>query len=101
VGVFAPGTASDPTPTIVGVACSGRGSSTLAVNPIHSDVYVPMAQYPLDSASASTGQPGFMVFHDNTAFPPTPAHTQSVLSSYGTADFAVATHGRAMNVTAH
>lgn len=100
VGVFAPGTASNPTPTIVGVECSGRGASTIAVDPIHGNVFVPMAQYPLDPASAATGVPGFLVFHDPSPVPPTPAHTQSVLGSYGTADFAVAAQGRSMNVTA-
>ncbi len=98
VGVFAAGTASAPTPTFVGVQCSGRGSSTLAVDPIHGDVYVPMAQYPLDPQSAATGQPGFLVFHDSTPLPATPAHTQAMLGSNGTADFAL--QGRQMNATA-
>jgi hypothetical protein len=98
VGVFAAGTASSPAGTLVGAACSGRGSSTLAVDPIHGDIYVPMAQYPLDPASASTGQPGFLVFHDNTAPPASPAHTQSSLGSYGKADFVL--QGRTMNATA-
>jgi len=98
VGVFAPGTASDPTPTIIGAQCSGRGGSTLAVDPIHGNVFVPVAQYPLDPASNATGNPGFLVFHDSTPVPATPAHTQSVLGSYGTADFAL--QGRAINVTA-
>jgi hypothetical protein len=35
VGVFAAGTASAPTATLVGVACSGRSGTTLAVDPIN------------------------------------------------------------------
>jgi hypothetical protein len=98
VGVFAPGSASSPTATLVGTACAGRGASTLATDPLHNDIYVPMAQYPLDPASNATGQPGFMVFHDPSPVPATPAHTRSVLGSFGTADFTL--QGRAMNATA-
>jgi len=98
VGVFAAGTASAPAATLVGAACSGRGGSTLAVDPIHSNVFVPVAQYPLDPASATTGKPGIMVFHDAAATQATPPHTQASLGSYGMADFAV--QGRAMNATA-
>lgn len=98
VGVFAAGTASSPAGTIVGTACAGRGASTLAVDPIHANIYVPVAQYPLDPASAATGNPGFMVFHDSTAPPSSPAHTQSALGAYGQADFVLS--GRTMNATA-
>lgn len=98
VGVFAAGTASAPTATLVGAACSGRGGSTLAVDPIHGNVFVPVAQYPLDPASATTGQPGIMVFHDPATTQALPAHSQAVLGSNGTADFAV--QGRAMSATA-
>jgi hypothetical protein len=98
VGVFAAGTASAPMPKLIGTLCSGRGASTLAVDPIHSDVYVPMAQYPLDPASASTGQPGFLVFHDSTPNPPTPSHTSAALGSFGSASFDL--QGRTMNATA-
>lgn len=98
IGVFAAGTASAPAATLVGAACSGRGGSTLAVDPIHSNIFVPVAQYPLDPASATTGKPGIMVFHDPAATQATPAHSQAPLGSYGMADFAV--QGRAMNATA-
>ena len=98
VGVFAAGTASAPAPSQVGTACSGRSASTLAVDPIHGNVYVPMQQYPLDPKSASTGQAGFLVFHDSTPYPATPAHTQAVLGSNGTADFVL--QGRSMSATA-
>lgn len=98
VGVFAPATASAPMATLVGAACSGRGGSTLAVDPIHSNIFVPVAQYPLDPQSAATGQPGFLVFHDSSPMPATPAHSQAVLGPYGTADFAL--QGRNINATA-
>lgn len=98
IGVFAAGTPGDPTPTLVGAQCSGRSGSTLAVDPLHGNIYVPVAQYPLDPSSSTTGQPGFLVFHDSTAPQPTPPHTQSGLGSYGTADFAV--QGRSMVATA-
>ena len=39
-----------------------------------------------------------MVFHDPSPTQATPAHSQSPLGAYGTADFAV--QGRAMNVNA-
>jgi len=98
VGVFAAGTASAPTGTLVGAACAGRGGSTLAVDPIHSNVFVPVAQYPLDPASASTGQPGIMVFYDPAPHQTAPAHSQAPLGAYGAADFVV--QGRTMNATA-
>jgi hypothetical protein len=98
VGVFAAGAAAAPMATLVGAACSGRGGSTLAVDPIHNNVFVPVAQYPLDPGSNSTGQPGIMVFHDPAPTQAVPAHSQAPLGSYGTADFVV--QGRSMNVTA-
>jgi hypothetical protein len=99
VGVYTAGTPTAPTATLVGAQCSGRGGSTLAVDPIHNNIFVPVAQYPLDPSSADAGNPGIMVFHDPTAPPQTtPAHSQAPLGSYGTADFAV--QSRTMNVTA-
>ena len=82
----------------MGAACSGRGGSTLAVDPIHNDVFVPVAQYPLDPAGTSSGAAGIMVFHDPAPGPPTPTHSQTQLGNYGTADFLQ--QGRAMNATA-
>ena len=61
----------------------------LAVDPIHKNAFVPVAQYPLDPWSSSTGQPGIMVFYDPAPTQSTPAHSQALLSSYGTADFAL------------
>jgi hypothetical protein len=98
VGVFAAGTAGSPTGTMVGTACSGRGGSTIAVDPIHSNVFVPVAQFPPDSASASVNLPGIIVFHDPSPVQPTPAHSQTTLGSYGTADFVI--QGRTMTATA-
>ena len=98
LGVFAPGIDPGAKPTLVGAQCSGRGGSTLAVDPIHGNIFVPVAQYPLDPASNATGQPGIMVFHDSTPGPPTPVHTQAVLGSNGIVDFVL--QGRNMNVTA-
>jgi len=98
VGVWAAGTTSSPTPSLVGVACSGRGGSSIAVDPIHSDIFVPVAQYPLDPVSSTTGSPGIMVFHDSTPLQSVPAHSQAVLGTHGTADFLL--QGRTMNATA-
>jgi hypothetical protein len=98
VGVFAAGTVSSPKGTLVGVACSGRGGSTIAVDPVHSNIFVPVAQYPLDPVSNSTGNPGIMVFHDPTPGQSTPTKSQAPLGSHGTATFTL--QSRAMNVTA-
>jgi len=98
VGVFAAGTASAPTGTFVGAACSGRGGSTLAVDPIHNNVFVPVAQYPPDPASNATGAAGILVFHDPSPTQTTPAHSTATLGTYGTADFLL--QGRAMAATA-
>jgi hypothetical protein len=98
IGVFAAGTASNPAGTLVGATCGGRGGSNLVVDPIHSDIYVPVAQYPLDPNSNATGQPGFLVFHDPTPAPAPPMHTQSMLGAYGQADFTL--QGRTMTATA-
>src|SRR5207244_4525418 len=90
LGVYAAaGTAAAPTATLVGAMCAGRGGSTLAVDPIHHNVFMPVAQYPLDPATNSTGDPGIMVFHDPSPTQATPAHSQAPLGSYGTADFAL------------
>jgi hypothetical protein len=98
VGVFAAGTASAPTATLVGVACSGRSGTTLAVDPINREIFVPVAQYPLDPASSTTGNRGIMVFYDPAPTQAVPAHSQAVLGSHGTADFLL--QGRTMSATA-
>jgi hypothetical protein len=98
VGVYQAGTASAPAGTLVGSQCSGRGGSTLAVDPIHNNVYVPVAQYPADPSGPDTGQAGILVLNDPTPTQPTPAHSQSVMGTLGTVDFAV--QGRTMNVAA-
>jgi hypothetical protein len=98
VGVYQAGTASAPAATLVGAQCSGRGGSTLAVDPIHNNIYVPVAQYPSDPSGIDTGSAGILVLNDPTPTQPTPAHSQAVLGTLGTVDFAL--QGRAMNVAA-
>ena len=98
VGVFQAGTASAPTATLVGVQCSGRNGSNLALDPIHNNIYIPTRQYPADPAAPDTGQAGILVFNDPAPTQATPAHSQAVLGTMGTVDFAV--QGRAMNVNA-
>ena len=49
-----------------GVACTGRGNHIAGVDPITNDVYVPVAQFPADPNSTTTGTVGIVVFHDNT-----------------------------------
>ena len=98
VGVFVAGTASTPTGTLAGVTCSGRGGSTIAVDTIHNNIFVPVAQYPLDPFSNSTGKPGIMVFHDPAPVQATPVHSQAPLGGNGVADFAL--QGRTMYATA-
>jgi DNA-binding beta-propeller fold protein YncE len=98
VGVYQAGTASAPAGTLVGAQCSGRGGSTLAVDPIHNNVYIPVAQYPADPSGIDTGSAGILVLNDPTPTQPTPAHSQAVMGTMGTVDFAV--QGRAMNVAA-
>jgi hypothetical protein len=99
VGIFQAQSASSATKaTLVGGQCSGRNGSNLAVDTIHNNVYIPVRQYPLDPDSATTGQPGILIFHDPTPTQPTPARSQAVLGSFGTAAFTV--QGRSMNVNA-
>jgi hypothetical protein len=98
VGVFAAGTAASPAATLVGAACGGRGGSSLIVDAIHNNVYVPTIQYPLDPASATSGHAGVLVFHDPAPTPATPSHSQAQLGSYGLADFAA--QGRTVYATA-
>lgn len=97
LGVFQAGTGTAK-PSMVGAECSGRNGSNLAIDPIHSTIFVPTRQYPSDPANLDSGQAGMLIFHDPTPLPATPAHTTAPLGSYGTADFAV--KGRTMNVTA-
>jgi hypothetical protein len=98
VGVYQSGTVSSPAATLVGAQCSGRGGSTLAVDPIHNNVYIPVAQYPADPSGIDTGQVGMLVLNDPTPTQATPAHSQAMMGTLGTVDFAV--QGRAMSVTA-
>jgi hypothetical protein len=98
IGVFAAGTATSPAATLVGAACGGRGGASLIVDPVHNNIYVPVVQYPLDPASATTGQAGLLVFNDPAPTQATPAHSTAQLGSYGLADFAL--QGRTVTATA-
>jgi hypothetical protein len=81
VGVF---DAISGTAALDGVACTGRGNHVAGVDPINNVVYVPVAQYPADPASNTTGQAGILLFRDTTpvaqALLP---QTQVVLSPVG------------------
>ena len=56
---------NSPTPnTLVGVACGGRGHAVAGVDPLNNNIYYAQVQYPADPASADTGRPGILVFHD-------------------------------------
>ena len=67
VGVF---DAKHPTSSapakLDGVACTGRGNHIAGVDPITGEVYVPVAQYPADPNSTTTGTAGILVFRDTT-----------------------------------
>ena len=73
-----------PVARLDGVACSGRNGHGLGVDPIENFVYVGTRQYPADPNSATTGQPGVLVFIDSTPpAQPLTAKTQAVLKSLG------------------
>jgi hypothetical protein len=63
VGVF---DAISGTAALDGVACTGRGNHVAGVDPINNVVYVPVAQYPADPTSNTTGQAGILLFRDTT-----------------------------------
>ena len=63
VGVF---DAISGTAAIDGVACTGRGNHVAGVDPITNVIYVPVAQYPADPKSNTTGQAGILLFRDTT-----------------------------------
>jgi hypothetical protein len=88
VGVFQAQPASSAAKaTIVGAQCSGRSGTTLAVDPIHNNLYVPVRQWPLDAASPDTGDPGILVFNDPAPTQATPSRSQAQLGSNGTVNF--------------
>ncbi len=69
--------------TIVGAECTGRNGGSGGVDPINNDAYVAVRQYPSDPASATTGSPGVLVFHDSTSpaqDPQDAAHTEATLA---------------------
>ncbi len=67
VGVFDAihATAMDPA-ELDGVACTGRGNHIAGVDPIRNRVYVPVAQYPANPNSTTTGTAGILLFQDTT-----------------------------------
>jgi len=86
VGVF---DAQHPTSTapaqLDGVACTGRGNHIAGVDPITNDVYVPVAQFPADPNSTTTGTAGILVFHDTTRPVPDVSNGSARISGSGAA----------------
>jgi hypothetical protein len=83
-----------------GVACSGRGNHIAGVDPIRNNVLVPVAQFPADPKSTTTGVAGILVFHDKTAPAQAPVNSATAaLGSAGTVKFVV-DDSRRMTVTA-
>jgi hypothetical protein len=73
-----------PVARLDGVACAGRNAHGLGVDTIENAVYVGSPQYPVDPASASTGQAGVLVYIDSTApAQPLVTQTQAVLKPLG------------------
>jgi hypothetical protein len=48
----------------MGVVCVGRGAARAGIDTLNNNIFVPIVQYPADPASADTGRPGVLVFHD-------------------------------------
>ena len=48
----------------MGVVCVGRGAARAGIDTINNNIFVPIIQFPADPASADTGRPGILVFHD-------------------------------------
>ena len=70
-----------PTPAqFVGVVCGGRGGIRAGVDPVLNNIYYPVVQYPPNPASADTGAPGVLVFHDPVTVTGTPTGTLQALS---------------------
>jgi hypothetical protein len=83
-----------------GVACSGRGNHIAGVDPIRNNVLVPVAQFPADPNSTTTGTAGILVFHDKTAPAQAPVNSAtSGLGAFGTVKFVV-DESRRMHVAA-
>jgi len=78
-------TGTAPIGRLDGVACAGRGTHGLGVNPLNNDVFAGSAQYPVDPNSATTGAAGVLLFNDPA--PPAQApitRAQAILKSLGT-----------------
>lgn len=108
VGVF---DAIHPTPSaparLDGVACTGRGNHIAGVDPIRNNVYVPVAQFPADPSSTTTGVAGILVFHDSTRSAQEPlgaaqAKLQPIASSLSAGSVQMTVdRNRRMHVQAH
>ncbi len=96
VGVFDATHPTNSAPArLDGVACTGRGNHIAGVDSIRNNVLVPVAQYPANPQSTTTGIAGILVFHDQTAPAQSPLGNAAVdLGSFGTAAFTVASNRR-------
>ncbi len=100
LGVFAapPVGSTSLNATFVGTQCAGRGGQRAMVDTIGNNIYMNAVQYPPDPSSSTTGQSGILVFNDSAPTQPTPARSQAILGSNGTATFTQ--NVRTMNVFA-
>jgi hypothetical protein len=100
IGVFdAKGPATAGYGELIGAQCSGRNTKGPGIDPLQNLIYVATRQFPVDSGSATTGQPGLLVFWDPSG-PTQPAttYTQATLGSLGSVT--MAPRGRAIHVHA-
>lgn len=92
MGVFAaPAVTSGGTATgsvsFVGTTCIGRSGNRALVDTIGNNIYMNIAQYPLDPTSSLTNQAGIMALNDPAPTVPVLAASQATFGSNGTATF--------------
>jgi hypothetical protein len=91
LGVFAAPAAGTGATTgsvsFVGTTCVGRSGNRALVDTIGNNIYMNIAQYPLDPTSSTTGQAGIMALNDPAPTQPVLAASQATLGSNGTATF--------------
>jgi hypothetical protein len=73
--------------TFVGTTCVGRSGNRALVDTIGNNIYMNIAQYPLDPSSSLTNQAGIMALNDPAPTVPVLAASQATLGSNGTATF--------------
>ena len=73
--------------TFVGTTCVGRSGNRALVDTIGNNIYMNIAQYPLDPNSANTNSAGIMALNDPASTVPVLAASQATLGSNGTATF--------------